>query len=215
MSEESLLFICPNPKCGEEFENPLVLTVLSVDPPKKYEACPKCFAKIVREKLLKEKEESDLSQIKIDSKDNEVLESKDEIETDENVSLDKEEKPDLPFFQRVKRLISNNNRSETETKELKDESVPIIEDNIPNKPETDYEPENLEQHEMIETISSEITETAKKISDSEESISKETESTECPESFGYLSNRPKDEPIPQKCLVCSRMVDCMLSPRKN
>jgi len=34
----------------------------------------------------------------------------------------------------------------------------------------------------------------------------------CPHYFGYLAKRPKDAPIPQQCLVCSRIVDCMLNP---
>ncbi len=34
----------------------------------------------------------------------------------------------------------------------------------------------------------------------------------CPHDFGYLAKRPKDAPIPQQCLVCSRIVDCMLNP---
>lgn len=34
----------------------------------------------------------------------------------------------------------------------------------------------------------------------------------CPHDFGYLAKRPKDAPIPQQCLVCSRIMDCMLKP---
>ncbi len=32
----------------------------------------------------------------------------------------------------------------------------------------------------------------------------------CPFNFGYLANRPRDSPIPQECLTCQRIVDCML-----
>ena len=42
----------------------------------------------------------------------------------------------------------------------------------------------------------------------------ESDSSGCPESFGYLANRDKDVPIPQTCLSCPKMVDCMLSPRQ-
>jgi len=34
----------------------------------------------------------------------------------------------------------------------------------------------------------------------------------CSRHFGYLANRPKDAPIPQECLVCSEIVNCMLKP---
>ena len=32
----------------------------------------------------------------------------------------------------------------------------------------------------------------------------------CPHHFGYLAQRPKDASIPQKCLTCPKIVDCML-----
>ena len=32
----------------------------------------------------------------------------------------------------------------------------------------------------------------------------------CTHNFGYLANRPKNDPIPQECLTCSKIVDCML-----
>ena len=35
-------------------------------------------------------------------------------------------------------------------------------------------------------------------------------SSECSHHFGYLANRPKDAPIPQECLTCPKIVDCML-----
>jgi len=34
--------------------------------------------------------------------------------------------------------------------------------------------------------------------------------SECPHNFGYLANRPKNAPIPQECLICPKIVDCML-----
>jgi len=46
-------------------------------------------------------------------------------------------------------------------------------------------------------------------------INKESQSASCPETYGYLANRPKDAPIPQTCLSCPKMVDCMLSPREK
>ncbi|MFQ5999574.1 MAG: hypothetical protein ACE5J6_02225 [Candidatus Bathyarchaeia archaeon] len=32
----------------------------------------------------------------------------------------------------------------------------------------------------------------------------------CPHYFGYLTQRPKDAPIPQECLICPKIVGCML-----
>ena len=39
---------------------------------------------------------------------------------------------------------------------------------------------------------------------------KEKGPSECPHHFGYLANRSKNAPIPQECLVCPKIVDCML-----
>jgi hypothetical protein len=32
----------------------------------------------------------------------------------------------------------------------------------------------------------------------------------CSHHFGYLASRPRDSPIPQECLTCPKIVDCML-----
>jgi uncharacterized protein YbaR (Trm112 family) len=34
----------------------------------------------------------------------------------------------------------------------------------------------------------------------------------CSRHFGYLANRPKDASIPQECLICPKIVNCMLKP---
>lgn len=31
----------------------------------------------------------------------------------------------------------------------------------------------------------------------------------CPHSYGYLAIRPKDSPIPQECLCCLKVIDCL------
>ena len=37
----------------------------------------------------------------------------------------------------------------------------------------------------------------------------------CTHHFGYLTNRPRDAPIPQECLTCPKIVDCMLKLRDS
>ena len=51
-----------------------------------------------------------------------------------------------------------------------------------------------------------------KKSDSEYEIIQQNQkdNKRCSRHFGYLANRPKDAPIPQECLVCSKIVNCML-----
>lgn len=35
------------------------------------------------------------------------------------------------------------------------------------------------------------------------------ENVACAHHLGYLKRRPKDTPIPEECLTCSKMIDCM------
>lgn len=161
LSEESLLVICPNPKCRREIEEPILLTIRSVKPPKEYEACPFCFAKLDQE-FIKQKEATEPT-----TKKEEPTKPIEEITTDTS-EKDKGSGPKL--LKKVKSLIPSNGLSKKEkTKESKDKSAD----------------------------------------------KKESGSSGCPESFGYLANRPKDVSIPQACLSCPKMVDCMLSPREE
>ena len=42
---------------------------------------------------------------------------------------------------------------------------------------------------------------------------KEKGPSRCPHRFGYLASRPKEATIPQECLICPKLMDCMLKPR--
>ena len=50
------------------------------------------------------------------------------------------------------------------------------------------------------------------ISDQETSIEKEENNqTKCLHYFGYLSKLPKNSSIPEDCLLCSKVVECIVS----
>ena len=36
------------------------------------------------------------------------------------------------------------------------------------------------------------------------------DNAECKHSMGYLKKRPKDTPIPDECLTCGKMVECLI-----
>jgi len=54
---------------------------------------------------------------------------------------------------------------------------------------------------------------AEKSSKKEESVvaGEERFFSGCLHHFGYLSARPKDEPVPPECILCQRLGDCMLA----
>jgi hypothetical protein len=37
----------------------------------------------------------------------------------------------------------------------------------------------------------------------------EQNSTKCPYYFGYLSGLSKDKPVPEECLLCPRLLECI------
>jgi len=46
--------------------------------------------------------------------------------------------------------------------------------------------------------------------DAEKTSAKLENNVKCKHFFGYLKKRPKDVPIPDECLTCDKMIDCLL-----
>ena len=167
--------VCPNPKCGKKFEEPILLNVLFVDPPTKYEACPYCFTNLEEFAPIKE-EPTKLPK-----------------ETESKATAEQIKESSASVFGRVRSMIPNIGKKE-EIEEIQNKPV------VSKKEEPAPKIKNAVRKEEEKKPAS---------------PKKEDSQSGCPESFGYLANRPKDEPIPQSCLMCPRMVDCMLSPRVN
>ena len=47
-----------------------------------------------------------------------------------------------------------------------------------------------------------------------ESVNKEKVTSGCSNSYGYLAVRPKNSPIPQECLCCLKVIDCLYKNKK-
>jgi len=179
--------VCPNPKCRREIEEPILLTILSVTPPKEYEACPYCFVNLEPEPPI---EQEDVPEPIVEQKET-IIEEDEEVTSSPSVNLVLEKVKDSSprFLKKVRALISSSNESQKEKREKTEE--PQAEPSTKEEKVTKKEPKT------------------------EPSDKKESGSSGCPEAFGYLANRPPDVPIPQECLVCPKMVDCMLSPRES
>ena len=108
---EAVVFLCPNPKCRREIEEPILLTVLSVTPPKQYEACPYCFAKLEQESPIEQ--EIGLEPIEVE---HEVMEEDEGAMSIlvENTVPDKEKVSAPNFLQKVKALLPNSKGSKKE-----------------------------------------------------------------------------------------------------
>jgi hypothetical protein len=203
LSEESLVVICPNPKCRREIEEPIVLTIQSVDPPTQYEACPYCFTKLEPEPPT---EQEKVPEPPVEQE--EIMEKEEATPTTKSESsvLEKVKGSGPRFLQRFKALIPGSNEDEKEKMEK------------PEKPQAEpaakkEEEKPAEEEPKTEPVVKE--EEPEEKPQIEPSAKKESESSGCPEHFGYLANRPPDTPVPSQCLVCPKMVDCMLSPRES
>ena len=181
------MVVCSNPKCQKEIEEPILLTILSVTPPKKYKACPYCFANLEPEPYI---EQEDVPE-SIVEQEGTIIEEDEEVASNLSVdSVSENVKDSGPrFLKKVKALFSNSKGSQKEKRKKPEER---------------------------QSESSGKEETAMKVEPQPKpSTEKEKGSSGCPQTLGYLANRPKDTPVPQECLVCPKMVDCMLSPRIN
>lgn len=49
------------------------------------------------------------------------------------------------------------------------------------------------------------------LGDTETAVTETEQNMNCQYSFGYLGKRPKSTPIPEECLTCEKMIDCMVS----
>jgi hypothetical protein len=196
---EAVVVVCPNPKCQREIEEPILLTVLSATPPKQYEACPYCFAKLEPEPPVEQEIVPEPTEVEHE----EVIEEGEDATSNLSVNavLEKVKGSGPKFLKRVKALIPNSNGSQkkktekTEEPQAEPSGIEENEDVIKEEPraETFFTEEETEETPIIE-----------------QSAKKEDQSSGCPQTFGYLAKRPKDAPIPQQCMLCPKIVDCML-----
>ncbi len=48
------------------------------------------------------------------------------------------------------------------------------------------------------------------VNDVKKGITETEEDIECKHYFGYLKKRPKSTSVPEECLTCSKMIECLL-----
>jgi hypothetical protein len=72
---------------------------------------------------------------------------------------------------------------------------------------------NLNDHNITTDVKSEEKKSEEKSPAKEENLAAQEERifSGCLHHFGYLSSRPKDSPIPQECIICQRLGDCMVA----
>jgi hypothetical protein len=82
--------------------------------------------------------------------------------------------------------------------------IPVEEDEEEEKAEeeaVEEEIEQVEEAEEVEVVEPEPVEF--EVKEKAEDVSG------CTHNLGYLKRRPKNTPIPEECLTCNKMIDCM------
>ena len=194
---EAVVFVCPNPKCQREIEEPILLTIFSVTPPKQYKACPYCLSKLEQEASA----EPEIAPEPVVAEPEETIEEENTPSPHVNAVLEKVKLSAPQLLKRVRALIPNSNGSQKE----KPEKIEAPE------AEPSVKEEKLVKEEEPKTETLVVYDASENEPKIEQSTEKESSSSGCPQTFGYLATRPTDAPIPQECLLCPKIVDCMLN----
>lgn len=190
MSKETLVVVCPNPNCRREITEPIKLKVLSVARPVEYEACPFCFTRLEHEAPTEQE-----SQIEEELPEPTIEQQEEFMNENEDKSLLSEEEKEARagLLKKVRSLIPRSD--EKESKEIE---------------EPEAEPATIEETPEEPTIEPVIKEETKEPPKQEQTAKTETNFPGCKNTFGYLAKRSPDTPIPSECMLCPKIVDCMM-----
>lgn len=71
--------------------------------------------------------------------------------------------------------------------------------------------ENWEEHaEKVEAVERPQPVTTSSVKTERTEISGDTQPSGCPYNFGYLKEHPKNTPIPNECLTCTKIMECLV-----
>lgn len=156
-----------------------------MSPMKKYQACPYCFSRLEQPLL---DEQHPIVPIFDETSEPEIKPQQDIKEEEETRSQAEDEisqKVEVTgpsLLEKVKALIPTTSEAQTEQKEEREET-------------------------QNEKLDKEVQKEAPRI---EPDTSKTSGFSGCPKAFGYLAKRSSDAPIPPDCMLCPRIVECML-----
>lgn len=179
-------FLCPNPKCRKIFTEPVWLTDLSKTPPESYPACPNCSINLNVIPFFSAQKSPRLKSTQATPPS--FKEFKKPIERTQTIQ--REETPERPIaVQEVSEPtfpadISKGLKKPAALPDSKPQvQTPETRDEKPSKP--------VEKPKLQE---------GKKPYPS---------SRDCPHFFGYVRSLPKNTPIPDECLGCPWIVECL------
>ncbi len=189
---DQVYYLCPNQKCKKVFNRPVWLTDLSKSPPASYQACPHCGMNIqtgASPKLLANT-----------VSDTPLRPPPSPVET-------RGRRGRLHFIKKA----SSAGKAESDRELRGPNSQVAVAPSTLTKSEDSQLPKPLFQFPKIrKDTSQESLEMPKK------SAGKGTQESakKCSHFFGYVRTLPKNTPIPDECLWCPSIVDCLTQEQK-
>jgi len=185
-------YLCPNQKCKRVFKKPVWLTDLSKTPAESYQACPHCglnIQAIASPSSLAHSVPAAVSKPALLSSESESLQEKSasvkKTPVEDYVEFDRE-RPQKP---RLQTSVST--------------SLPKAQDSHVSKPIFQFSQNRKDTPQKPQEPPQKSAEKG-----SHESPRK------CSHFFGYVRTLPKNTPIPDECLWCPSIVDCLTKEPK-
>ncbi len=180
-------YLCPDQKCRKVFQKPVWLTDLSSTPPESYQACPHCGMKV--EAILP-------SSLTMTTPER----TKPPVGAGEVGSL----QAGLRLAKRE--MISDSSESSYESKpELQKSASANLQ-----KSKSKQTPKPLFRFRKVQKDTQKPPESPKN-SETKNSIESQRK---CSHFFGYVKTLPKNTPIPDECLWCPSIIDCLACEKK-
>jgi len=181
-------FLCPNPKCRKIFNEPVWLTDLSRTPPESYPACPNCSVNLNTIPFFSAQKSPPLKSTQ--NAPPSFKEFKKPKPTERMQTIQRETAHEKPI---VVSEVSEPTFSADFSKGLRKPSA------------------SLESKSLVRTTEMEDEAPSKLI---EKPALKDEKkpfqiSRDCPHFFGYVRSLPKNTPIPDECLGCPWIVQCL------
>ncbi len=181
---EEAYYLCPSQKCRKVFNKPVWLTDLSKTPPESYQACPHCGAGIQRSTELKTHER---------------LPSK-VASRPVSISPESQRRHDTS-------PITGSDTTSARAESSSEQAKPSLHHSTTLDSAKPEGRQMSKPHFQFPRI-------RKNTSDkSGEKVSSESHRT-CSHFFGYVKTLPKNTPIPDECLWCPSIVDCLSHEQK-
>ncbi len=184
-------YLCPNQRCRRVFKKPVWLTDLSRTPPESYQACPHCGFSI------QAMSSSNLQPSPISSVASQPSPSRSDVGTSS----------DRPPFTRSEAIPT---KASVKREPFKSD-LQVDSPKEPERPENGRAPKSIFQSPQIQKETPQKqTEAPKKIMEKNSSQSPK----KCSHFFGYVRTLPKNTAIPDECLWCPSIVDCLTHETK-